>query len=109
MRELLPADENRRLLGDERAGVRCATLLALLESQLVTPAEASRLVNDPTLVSPPWRPILSKVERDLANLLQVSPSGEFVGSQTISIREHQRCRVLHTRRQRTQRPFAGLS
>ena len=87
MRELLPADENRTLLGDERAGVRRAALLALLESQLVTPAEASRLVNDPDAgVATVAALYLSKVERDLANLLQVSPSGgEFVGSQTISI------------------------
>ena len=88
MRELLPPVELRTLLRDERAGVRRATLLALLESQLVTPAEAKRLVNDPDAgVATVAALYLSKVERDLANLLQVSPSGgEFVGSQTISIR-----------------------
>ena len=88
MRELLPPVELRTLLRDERAGVRRATLLALLESQLVTPAEAKRLVNDPDPgVATVAALYLSKVERDLANLLQISPSGgEFVGSQTISIR-----------------------
>lgn len=88
MRELLPADELRPLIGDQRAGVRRAALLALLESQLVTPAEARPLVNDPDSgVATVAALYLSKVERDLANLLQVSPSGgEFVGSQTISIR-----------------------
>jgi len=88
MRELLPTNKLRTLLVDKRAGVRRAALLALLESHLVTPAEARPLVNDPDAgVATVAALYLSKVERDLANLLQVSPSGgEFVGSQTISIR-----------------------
>jgi putative heme-binding domain-containing protein len=88
MRELLPTDELRPLLGDQRAGVRRAALLALLESQFVTPAEARPLLNDPDPgVATVAALYLSKVERDLANLLQVSPNGgEFFSSQTISIR-----------------------
>ena len=88
MNELLPIDELRPLLKDQRAGVRRAALLALLESQLVTPAKARSLVNDPDPgVATVAALYLSKVERDLANLLQVSPSGgDFVGSQIISIR-----------------------
>ena len=87
MRELLSADELRQLLKDERAGIRRAALLALLESQLVTPAEAKPLVNDPDAgVATVAALYLSKVERDMANLLQIHPSGgEFVDTQSITI------------------------
>ena len=88
IREFLLPDELRTLLGDKRAGVRRAALLALLESQFITPTEVKPLVDDPDAgVATVAALYLSKVERDLANLLQVTPSGgEFFGSQTITIK-----------------------
>ena len=88
LRDMLSADELRPMLQDKRAGVRRAALLALLGLQLITPAEAKSLVNDPDPgVATVAALYLSKVERNMANLLQINPSGgEFVGVQTISIK-----------------------
>ncbi len=86
--DMLSPDELRPMLQDKRAGVRRAGLLALLGLQLISPAEAKPLVNDPDPgVATVAALYLSKVERNMANLLQVTPNGgEFLGTQTISIK-----------------------
>ena len=88
LRDMIPSSELRSMLQDKRSGLRLAALLALLDLQLVSPAEAKTLVNDSdprvTTVAALY---LSKIEREMANLLLISPQGgEFVGSQNINIK-----------------------
>ena len=88
LRDMLPHSELRSMLEDKKPGVRLAALLALLDLQLITPAEAKTLVNDSnpgvTTVAALY---LSKVEREMANLLLISPKGgEFTGTQNINIK-----------------------
>jgi len=88
MRDLLSANELRPMLKDQRAGVRRSALLALLDHQQVTPKEAKMLINDPDAgVATVAALFLSKVEQNMANLLEVTPNGgRFVGTQTITIK-----------------------
>ena len=76
------------MLKDQRAGVRRSALLALLDHQQVTPKEAKMLINDPDAgVATVAALFLSKVEQNMANLLEVTPNGgRFVGTQTITIK-----------------------
>ncbi|MEE2614947.1 MAG: PVC-type heme-binding CxxCH protein [Verrucomicrobiota bacterium] len=88
LRDMLPPSELRSMLQDKKSGVRLAALLALLDLHLVTPTEAKTLVNDSdprvTTVAALY---LSKIEREMANLLLISPKGgEFVRTQNISIK-----------------------
>ena len=88
LRDMLPPSELRSMLQDKKSGVRLAALLALLDLQLVTPTEAKTLMNDSdprvTTVAALY---LSKIEREMANLLLINPKGgEFFGTQKISIK-----------------------
>ena len=88
LRDMLPQDELQSMLEDRQSGLRLAALLALLDLQLITPEKAKKLVNDPNAnVATVAALYLSKVERNMANLLSISPKGgEFVENQTIAIK-----------------------